>query len=80
LLTEALFFSLFLSKEKIRKLVYQVCSKSGSLDIGQLPQVVNFELSNAAEDYVHRTARTGRAGNEGKSIYWFALMNRSLRH
>ncbi|MBT8149242.1 MAG: DEAD/DEAH box helicase, partial [Gammaproteobacteria bacterium] len=32
------------------------------LDIEQLPQVVNFELPNVAEDYVHRIGRTGRAG------------------
>jgi len=38
------------------------------LDIDQLPHVVNFELPNVAEDYVHRIGRTGRAGNEGKAI------------
>ncbi len=32
------------------------------LDIDQLPQVVNFELPNVPEDYVHRIGRTGRAG------------------
>ncbi|MDB4470919.1 DEAD/DEAH box helicase, partial [Deltaproteobacteria bacterium] len=32
------------------------------LDIDQLPQVVNFDLPNVAEDYVHRIGRTGRAG------------------
>jgi ATP-dependent RNA helicase RhlE len=35
------------------------------LDIDQLPCVVNFELPNVPEDYVHRIGRTGRAGNEG---------------
>lgn len=35
------------------------------LDIDQLPHVVNFELPNVSEDYVHRIGRTGRAGNEG---------------
>jgi ATP-dependent RNA helicase RhlE len=38
------------------------------LDIDQLPHVVNFELPNVAEDYVHRIGRTGRAGNEGTAI------------
>jgi len=38
------------------------------LDINQLPHVVNFELPNVAEDYVHRIGRTGRAGNEGEAI------------
>ncbi len=38
------------------------------LDIDQLPHVVNFELPNVPEDYVHRIGRTGRAGNTGESI------------
>ncbi|MBI5462255.1 MAG: DEAD/DEAH box helicase [Gammaproteobacteria bacterium] len=38
------------------------------LDIDQLPHVVNFELPNVAEDYVHRIGRTGRAGNVGEAI------------
>jgi len=37
------------------------------LDIVQLPQVVNFDLPNVAEDYVHRIGRTGRAGSTGKA-------------
>jgi len=38
------------------------------LDIEQLPQVVNFELPNVPEDYVHRIGRTGRAGSSGAAI------------
>jgi ATP-dependent RNA helicase RhlE len=38
------------------------------LDIEQLPQVVNFDLPNVSEDYVHRIGRTGRAGQTGKAI------------
>ena len=38
------------------------------LDIDQLPQVVNFELPNVAEDYVHRIGRTGRAGATGAAV------------
>jgi len=38
------------------------------LDIEQLPHVVNFELPNIAEDYIHRIGRTGRAGNEGEAM------------
>jgi len=38
------------------------------LDIDQLPHVVNFELPNVSEDYVHRIGRTGRAGNTGESL------------
>ena len=38
------------------------------LDIDQLPQVVNFELPNVSEDYVHRIGRTGRAGSSGAAV------------
>ena len=38
------------------------------LDIDQLPHVVNFELPNIDEDYVHRIGRTGRAGRSGEAI------------
>jgi ATP-dependent RNA helicase RhlE len=38
------------------------------LDIKELPQVVNYELPNVPEDYVHRIGRTGRAGLGGEAI------------
>ena len=38
------------------------------LDIDQLPQVVNFDLPNVAEDYIHRIGRTGRAGHTGQAV------------
>ena len=38
------------------------------IDIKELPYVVNYELPNVAEDYVHRIGRTGRAGNKGEAI------------
>ncbi|TXH70203.1 MAG: DEAD/DEAH box helicase [Thiothrix sp.] len=38
------------------------------IDIDQLPQVVNFDLPQVAEDYVHRIGRTGRAGAKGQAI------------
>ncbi|MEW6133604.1 MAG: DEAD/DEAH box helicase [Pseudomonadota bacterium] len=38
------------------------------IDIDQLPQVVNFELPNVPEDYVHRIGRTGRAGSTGSAL------------
>ena len=38
------------------------------IDIDQLPQVVNFDLPNVAEDYIHRIGRTGRAGATGKAV------------
>jgi len=37
------------------------------IDIDQLPYVINYELPNIAEDYVHRIGRTGRAGAEGEA-------------
>ena len=52
---------------KIRVLVATDIAARG-LDINQLPHVVNFELPNVAEDYVHRIGRTGRAGNEGEAM------------
>ncbi|GAB60651.1 DEAD/DEAH box helicase [Rheinheimera nanhaiensis] len=51
----------------IRALVATDIAARG-LDIDQLPQVVNFELPNVAEDYVHRIGRTGRAGAAGHAI------------
>ena len=38
------------------------------IDIPLLPHVVNFELPNIPEDYVHRIGRTGRAGSNGEAI------------
>jgi ATP-dependent RNA helicase RhlE len=38
------------------------------LDIKELPQVVNYELPNVPEDYVHRIGRTGRAGSQGEAV------------
>jgi len=38
------------------------------IDISELPHVVNYELPNIAEDYIHRIGRTGRAGAEGEAI------------
>jgi ATP-dependent RNA helicase RhlE len=38
------------------------------IDIDELPHVVNYELPNVAEDYVHRIGRTGRAGASGEAV------------
>ncbi len=38
------------------------------LDIKELPHVVNYELPNVPEDYVHRIGRTARAGNTGSAV------------
>ncbi|MDX2477258.1 MAG: DEAD/DEAH box helicase [Gammaproteobacteria bacterium] len=52
---------------KVRVLVATDIAARG-LDIDQLPHVVNFELPNISEDYIHRIGRTGRAGNEGEAM------------
>ncbi len=52
---------------QIRVLVATDIASRG-LDIDGLPHVVNFELPNVPEDYVHRIGRTGRAGGEGEAI------------
>ncbi|MEL6397794.1 MAG: DEAD/DEAH box helicase [Cyanobacteria bacterium J06626_4] len=52
---------------KVRVLVATDVAARG-LDIDELPHVVNFDLPNVAEDYVHRIGRTGRAGNEGDAV------------
>ncbi|MEK7322654.1 MAG: DEAD/DEAH box helicase [Pseudomonadota bacterium] len=52
---------------KVRVLVATDIAARG-LDIDQLPHVVNFELPNVAEDYVHRIGRTGRAGASGEAV------------
>ncbi|MDF1795748.1 MAG: DEAD/DEAH box helicase, partial [Coxiellaceae bacterium] len=51
-------------KGKVRVLIATDIAARG-LDIDKLPHVVNFDLPNVAEDYVHRIGRTGRAENEG---------------
>ncbi|MCP5535520.1 MAG: DEAD/DEAH box helicase [Akkermansiaceae bacterium] len=52
---------------KVRVLVATDIAARG-LDIANLPHVINFELPNIPEDYVHRIGRTGRAGEEGDAI------------
>jgi ATP-dependent RNA helicase RhlE len=48
------------------------------LDIKELPQVVNFELPNVPEDYVHRIGRTARAGSTGQAVSLVAPDEASL--
>ncbi|MDD5400527.1 MAG: DEAD/DEAH box helicase [Sulfurimonas sp.] len=52
---------------EIRVLVATDIAARG-IDIDQLPHVINYELPNVPEDYVHRIGRTGRAGREGEAI------------
>ncbi len=48
------------------------------IDIDQLPHVVNYELPNVPEDYVHRIGRTGRAGSNGEAISLVCIDEREL--
>ncbi len=52
---------------KVRTLVATDIAARG-IDIDQLPYVVNYELPNVPEDYVHRIGRTGRAEREGVAV------------
>ena len=54
-------------KGSIRVLVATDIAARG-LDIDQLPHVVNYELPQVPEDYIHRIGRTGRAGTEGEAL------------
>ena len=51
---------------KVQALVATDIAARG-IDIDQLPQVVNFDMPNVPEDYVHRIGRTGRAGMAGSA-------------
>jgi ATP-dependent RNA helicase RhlE len=50
------------------------------IDIDQLPHVVNFELPNIPEDYVHRIGRTGRAGAQGEAVSLVCLDEELFLH
>ena len=64
-------------KGAIRVLVATDIAARG-LDIQQLPHVVNFELPNVPEDYVHRIGRTGRAGLEGEAVSLVCIDEKKL--
>jgi len=57
----------YFKENKIKALVATDIAARG-LDIPLLPHVINFELPNVPEDYVHRIGRTGRAGAKGEAI------------
>ncbi|MBV8617859.1 MAG: DEAD/DEAH box helicase [Curvibacter sp.] len=52
---------------EIRALVATDIAARG-IDIDELPHVVNYEIPNVSEDYVHRIGRTGRAGASGEAV------------
>ena len=55
-------------KNKEVKVLVATDIAARGIDIDQLPFVINFDLPNIPETYVHRIGRTGRAGNEGVAI------------
>ena len=63
--------------QRLRVLVATDIAARG-LDIDQLPHVVNFEIPNVPEDYVHRIGRTGRAGREGLAVSLVSAMEHGL--
>ena len=50
------------------------------IDISELPHVVNYELPNVSEDYVHRIGRTGRAGSNGEASSLVCIDEHKLLH
>jgi len=62
---------------KVRVLVATDIAARG-IDIQQLPSVVNYELPNVSEDYVHRIGRTGRAGEKGQAVSLVCIDERKL--
>lgn len=50
------------------------------IDIDDLPHVVNYEIPNVPEDYVHRIGRTGRAGAEGQACSFVCMDEEGFMH
>lgn len=59
-------------KKQIRILVATDIAARG-IDIDRLSHVINYDIPNIPETYVHRIGRTGRAGEEGKAISFCSL-------
>jgi ATP-dependent RNA helicase RhlE len=57
---------------EVRALVATDIAARG-IDIDDLPHVVNYEIPNVTEDYVHRIGRTGRAGADGQAVNFVCL-------
>ncbi|MFN7958450.1 MAG: DEAD/DEAH box helicase [Holophagaceae bacterium] len=64
-------------KGAVRVLVATDIAARG-LDIDQLPHVVNYELPQVPEDYIHRIGRTGRAGSEGEALSLVCVDEKAL--
>ncbi|MEI6100970.1 MAG: DEAD/DEAH box helicase [Eubacteriales bacterium] len=55
-------------KKKVTRVLVATDIAARGLDIDDLSHVINFDLPDVPETYIHRIGRTGRAGNSGKSI------------
>lgn len=55
-------------KQGVARVLVATDVAARGLDIEDLPHVINFELPNTPEDYIHRIGRTGRAGTKGNAI------------
>ncbi len=64
-------------KESRIKILIATDIAARGIDIEQLPLVINYDLPNVPETYVHRIGRTGRAGQEGKAISFCDVEERS---
>ena len=64
---------------RVRVLVATDVATRG-IDIDKLGQVVNFDIPEVAEDYVHRIGRTGRAGNAGEAYSLVCIDEKHLLH
>ncbi len=64
-------------RNSVRVLVATDIAARG-LDIDELPHVINFELPEVPEDYVHRIGRTGRAGNTGQALSLVCIDEKKL--
>jgi ATP-dependent RNA helicase DDX5/DBP2 len=51
---------------------------SRGLDVSDITLVVNYDMPNQLEDYIHRIGRTGRAGNKGTAIAFFTMDDAKL--
>jgi len=65
-------------KTGVRPVMVATDVASRGLDIPNVNLVVNFDLPNSIDDYVHRIGRTGRAGNKGRAISFVNDNNRSV--
>lgn len=63
---------------KIRMLVATDVAARG-IDILTITHVINFDLPNTLEDYIHRIGRTGRAGNKGFALSFFSQKDHQMR-